>query len=365
LHNESIYFAGAEKMLGYYLGGLLRESPNVTLAATSPELLRRVLPAETQVLAIPAIQPFSFAAFFNQIRTLLRSHRREPFSLIHGWTARTWELTSLMGALVRRPTLGTLHDHPQAPFISRKRQRLMCQTANRGLTHVACVSEAVRQACLQVGYSGRKLSVIHNGLPGCAETRSAARAPEFTIGYLGAFSRRKGFEGFFEILNLVSQKSQLPWQAQVAGEALDQDGRELVEGVRRQFTAAPWWPRIRWMGWTDDVHHFLQQIDLLICPSAQFDPFPTVLLEAGRAGVPVLAAQVGGVAEIVLPSETGWLFKPEDWPHAAEIVARCLANLAQPQAAGKKAQARIISEFALDKMIAQYRELYSTLSANV
>lgn len=92
---------------------------------------------------------------------------------------------------------------------------------------------------------------------------------------------------------------------------------------------------------------------------------PTVLLEAGQAGTPVLATRVGGVAEIILPGQTGWLFKPGDWSGAAAQVAWLVGQPAAELArCGNNAVERVARDFCRGKMSAQYAELFSILSPN-
>jgi glycosyltransferase involved in cell wall biosynthesis len=49
-------------------------------------------------------------------------------------------------------------------------------------------------------------------------------------------------------------------------------------------------------------------LDCVVHPSVEFDPYPTVLLESARAGLPVVASDMGGSREIVRHGETGFLY---------------------------------------------------------
>jgi len=55
---------------------------------------------------------------------------------------------------------------------------------------------------------------------------------------------------------------------------------------------------------------------LVVVPLLEFDPFPTVLLEAGQVGGACPCANIGGIPEIVVEGQTGLLFDPDD-PRAA------------------------------------------------
>jgi len=104
IHNEAHYFAGAERVLSYYLEGFRRRAASSRSdGARQPDF--QVDPSLGQTDLIPAKQQFSISRLCLQVRRILNGRREFPFDLVHGWTARDWELTSLVGCLARRPPL--------------------------------------------------------------------------------------------------------------------------------------------------------------------------------------------------------------------------------------------------------------------
>lgn len=360
LHGEAHYFAGAERMLGYFLAALPEDLASV--AAVPPDTrLAALVPAGMASLALEANTAFSLAGLLRNLARLRRAHRRRPVDMIHAWHARDWELGALAARLLRRPAVGTLHDDPQAPFIRPRRQRLMRLLARHGLARVICVSGAVADRCRQAGYPAEKLVVIHNGLPPGTPEPLPPEA-EFRIGFLGAFSARKGLDRFCEMLGEFDRGAARPWRAVIAGTAQDEAGRALVEQIQTRFAGAPWWGRLEWIGWVADARTLLRRVHVLVVPSAEFDPFPTVLLEAAAAGRPVVAARVGGAPEIVRDEVTGWLYPPE----APAVGARRLRQLAADAACvarmGAAAAAHLAAELSMDKMVVDHRRLYRSLA---
>ncbi len=363
VHPEAEYFAGAEKVLGYFLQGLAGSGHEVTVAAVAQSRVSEIIPSGIATCWLPRNAPFSIRSLLHQVQTLRTTFREKPFDVMHAWAARDWELTAVTGRLTRRPALGTLHDHPHAPFLSRSRQRLMFWSACAGLRRVVCVSEAVRAACVQAGYREHQLRVVHNGLPPATEEGQPPRtAGTFRLGFLGQFSERKGLQGLFEILNELSNLTAVPWEMRLGGEPQEERGRRLVEEIKARFGSAPWWPRVQWCGWIKRPGEFLASLDVLICPSSEFDPFPTVLLEAGRAGVAVLAARVGGVGEIVEEGKTGWLFEARAWSEAAQKLKTVLEAPALARQGGQAAKKRVEELFAIERMLAGYLRVYAELT---
>lgn len=353
-------------MLGHFLVGLLDSGRKVTVAVAPGSRMATLVPAGCEVVAVPNNGRFSPFTLARTLAILRHAHARTPCSVVHGWAARDWELAALAGRMLGLPAAGTLHDHPAASFITRQRQRLMRCAARWGLRRVVCVSAAVRLACEAAGYPADRLAIVHNGLPKVDPPRRSWRADgSLRLGFLGAFSERKGLRGLFATVATLAARVRCPWELHLAGEAQDAEGEKMIAELRRQHAVAPWWPQVHWHGWVDAPAQFLGSVDMLLVPSSEFDPFPTVLLEAGQAGTPVLAARVGGVAEIILPGQTGWMFEPGDWAAAAAqlewLAGQPSAELAR---CGNNASHRVARDFSLERMSAQYGELFSTLSAN-
>lgn len=364
LHGETTYFGGAQKMLAYFLQGAPAAGLEPVVAMAPNPAMREAIPPGIEVVDVPANQKFSVAGLGRQVRAVSSAHRRRPFDVLHGWTARDWELTAAAGRWLRVPTAGLLHDHPEARAISRSRRALMRLSARFGLDRVLCVSRAVEVACREAGYVPMALRTIHNGIPlPPAPGRSPGGTTPPRMGFLGVFTERKGLRLLFEIIARLGASTEVPWSLALAGEAQDAAGRELLAALTSRHSGAPWWSRLQWVGWQRDPFAFLADLDLLITPSSEFDPFPTVLLEAGAMGIPVFASRVGGVAEIVEEGRTGWTFDPARAEVAAALLARVLADPGGLATAGHQARARVEGHFGLARMARDYRALYDSLLA--
>ena len=87
--------------------------------------------------------------------------------------------------------------------------------------------------------------------------------------------------------------------------------------------------------------------------------FPYVVIEAMASGLPVVATDVGGVAEAV--GECGVLVPPRDSAAVAMACVRLLAHAAERKALGAAARARVLQHFTTDHCFATYRSLYEQL----
>jgi glycosyltransferase involved in cell wall biosynthesis len=67
----------------------------------------------------------------------------------------------------------------------------------------------------------------------------------------------------------------------------------------------------RFLGRVEDPKSFYAGIDLLLVPSRQ-DPLPTVIVEAGLSGLPVVASSAGGIPEMITEGGNGYFAETEE-----------------------------------------------------
>ncbi len=101
------------------------------------------------------------------------------------------------------------------------------------------------------------------------------------------------------------------------------------------------------LGYRNDVHELIQNIDILIVPSIHQDPFPTVILEAMAAGKLVIATNIGGAKEMIIPDETGILIPPDDVNESCKKILPLLSNDNKRLILGKLAKEYVLKNFSL------------------
>src|SRR5262249_37028469 len=87
---------------------------------------------------------------------------------------------------------------------------------------------------------------------------------------------------------------------------------------------------------------------------------PVAVLEAGAAGLPVVATAVGGTPEVVEDGRTGHLVPPADPPALADKIAEALADDGRRDM-GRRARQRVRAEFTFAVQAARSRELSARL----
>src|ERR1043166_6079248 len=109
-------------MFLYFTGELAKTGADCAVAAVPGSKVMASLPDGIRTIDVSDNADFSLTKLLRQVRILRRFRQAHPFDVIHAWSSRDWDLGALLGAVTRRPVLGTLHDHPRAGYISPKRR---------------------------------------------------------------------------------------------------------------------------------------------------------------------------------------------------------------------------------------------------
>jgi hypothetical protein len=148
------------------------------------------------------------------------------------------------------------------------------------------------------------ISTVYNGVAGPAEMPPRRSGGSPRVGCIGRISPEKGQREFVAAAARIHDS--LPeCRFVVYGEAMfDCPGRESYPAeVRSAAAGLP----IEFRGWVTDVYGALAELDLLLVPSVGPEATTRVILEAFAAGVPVVAFDKGGIAEVVEEGVTGVL----------------------------------------------------------
>jgi sugar transferase (PEP-CTERM/EpsH1 system associated) len=117
---------------------------------------------------------------------------------------------------------------------------------------------------------------------------------------------------------------------------------------------------VHFAGERKDVADLMRAVDLFVLPSIA-EGISNTVLEAMASGLPVVATDVGGNAELVVHGATGFLIDSGDEEALADTLVRCANSQADILTIGREARSRSERLFSLDAMVNRYAELYETM----
>ncbi|HEX2233925.1 MAG TPA: glycosyltransferase family 4 protein [Thermoleophilaceae bacterium] len=115
---------------------------------------------------------------------------------------------------------------------------------------------------------------------------------------------------------------------------------------------------IAFLGWLDDVSAVLDASDVVVQPSENMDLSPYSVREAMAHGLPVVATAMGGIPELVVHEETGFLVPPSDPGALAQALQRILNDPGRAGEMGSRGRRRIVDHFSMDQMVRAMDSIY-------
>jgi glycosyltransferase involved in cell wall biosynthesis len=104
-----------------------------------------------------------------------------------------------------------------------------------------------------------------------------------------------------------------------------------------------------------------RRCSIALMPSICLDACPTVTMEAMAMGRPVVASRIGGLPDIVVDGETGFLITPGDYRALREAVQRLLSDQALRERMGAVAKQKVV-QFQAKTVVPRFEEIYREVS---
>ncbi len=119
-------------------------------------------------------------------------------------------------------------------------------------------------------------------------------------------------------------------------------------------------PGIIHIGFTSQIEPYYAAMDILVLPTRR-EGFPYTLLEAASMGLPVIATEVVGCVDAVVPGQTGLLVAPEDVSALTAAMRKLLDHPQLRLQMGQKARKRVEEKFASRRLLDAHIELYRSM----
>ena len=125
---------------------------------------------------------------------------------------------------------------------------------------------------------------------------------------------------------------------------------KLAESIKSHVIFTGWLPR-------SQIYRYYNIADVFVLPSLS-EGLPSALLEASAAGKPCVASNVGGVPDVTVHGETGYLVDRSDINSYARCVKILLANEDLSREMGRKAAEHVKENFNWDVVVDKYEKIY-------
>ena len=244
---------------------------------------------------------------------------------------------------------------------------------------VACSAFMARWLVDEVGVEKSSVDIIYTGVdvtnrPPRWQLRASERAElrarygiddnTFVFVFAGRLVKEKGVSEMLDAFEQLDKRR--PVVLLIAGNVRDSSDPKNEKAVYgRMVTARMAGMRgVHWVGslHPNEMHEFLLCGDAFLLPSLWHDPFPTVMLEAAIAGLPIIAGRRGGITEFLdgCPS-VPMLDDPGDSMALAEAMKALIANPDGGVTAGRWLNAKVSAHFDWRRVTDEFEDLYDRL----
>jgi glycosyltransferase involved in cell wall biosynthesis len=226
-----------------------------------------------------------------------------------------------------------------------------------------CASEAIRQMLVGDGVPAARAVTVHEGIDiERVDSASPAKLHEELwlphhapiVGNVAALVPHKGQRHLIEAARLVLP--QVPdARFIIAGEG------ELRPALERQIKDHHLEKHVLLVGFRPDVLSLHKAFDIFVLSSVT-EGLGTSLLDAMAAGKPVVATMTGGIPEVVVDGETGFLVPPRDHAAMAEAIVALLKDEALRRRMGEAGRARACALFSAERMVQETLRVYQRVA---
>jgi glycosyltransferase involved in cell wall biosynthesis len=213
-----------------------------------------------------------------------------------------------------------------------------------------------RDALMTLGIAPRRIVMIRGSGVDCNHFRPLPDpdATTVTVALVSRMLRTKGVLDAAAATRLLRERG-VPVELLLAGPP-DPDNRgSLTSESLVSLTAGP---GIEWLGPIADVRAVWRRAAIAVLPSTYGEGVPKALLEAAACARPIVASDVPGCREVVLPGETGLLVPPRHVNELAAAIAALAGDPARRKAMGRAGRALVEREFDENKVARETLAVY-------
>lgn len=359
-------WGGAQRYVFELAGAAKARGHEVAVAyGTEGHLVERLTEAGIRTLQVPSLaRDIDARSDWESLRALVALLKEERPDVVHVNSSKGG-LAILAARIVRVPRIiFTAHGwafNEARPWW----QKLLLRGAYAAtllLSHATiCVSEAVRRDMSWL--PGARLRVVKNAI-GAPAFRSRDEARDaLVLGmkdavWLGMIAELHPSKRVEDAIDALAELSVSHPEALlvVIGEG---EMRPALEERVRHYGMSD---RVRLVGFKPDAAAHLPAFDIFFMPS-RTEALGLALLEAGHAGLPVVAARVGGIPEVVRHKETG-LLVPAENPHAlSRALRRLIEHPEEAHTYAAKLKERVGEAFSKERMLEETFRVYDLEAA--
>lgn len=345
--------------------GLVARGHRVYAASRGGEWLKRLagygiehiyVPLHTKSIVSPRLLPAYFI--------LRKVIREKDIGIMHSQTRVSSVLAYWVSRKTSVPFVSTAHGF----FRPRWERRVFPCWGER----VIAISDAVKEHLVKdFKVSENRIRLVYNGIDLVRNQKSVTSLPrqsEIVRGNQKEIKEKFGLkEG--QVVGIIARLSEVKGHRYLItamkkvieeipnAQLLSVGDGKIKEGLEDLARSLHIENRIHFISAVSDTALALSVMDVFVMPSLQ-EGLGLAIMEAMRAGIPVIGSSVGGIASLVRDGQTGILAAPADSEGLAMAIINILKDRKKARALCDNAAKMIVKEFSLERMALDTEKVY-------
>lgn len=257
----------------------------------------------------------------------------------------------LLYPLFRNNIVYHIHD----PHSHSKQAKFFIKLIDKKVKKYIAVSEFIKNDLINCGIRAEKIEVIYNGieiLP--LSDKDYIGVDVFNIGIVGQVIHRKGHLIAVDALHKLVQQN-LNVQLIIVGvgdTSFEKEVREKIEKLNLQ-------DKVVWKGFVKDTYKIYEELDVVIAPTLNEEPFGLMACEANMLSIPAIVSNKGGLPEIVEDDFNGYTFNAENADELASKMLLLYNDRAKAVQFGLNGREKVSHLFSIEQMNSSIAALMS------
>ncbi|MBC1280907.1 glycosyltransferase family 4 protein [Nostoc sp. UCD121] len=274
--------------------------------------------------------------------------------IVHAHSSKAGLVARLASCKYQVPVVFTAHGWGFSsgnPLIRRWIALLSEKLAAPLAKKIICVSESDRQLALSLGVGNQNsLVTVRYGISNI-NTPIPIANPAKDLPRLIMVARFNEQKDQYTLLKAIAQLSNYPIHLDLVGSG---SSLEACKTLAQSLGIAD---QVSFLGDRTDVPNLLAQSQIFIL-STHYEGLPISILEAMRAGLPIIATSVNGIPEEVVHGKTGFLVPRQDVQALADALKTLIQSPETRQRMGEAGRQKFLQEFTVEQMINETRTIY-------
>ncbi len=302
------------------------------------------------------------------IKRLADEIKNDGYDIVHCHGARANFIGMFLKGKIKVPLITTMHSDYKLDFKDNFYKRFVFTTLNqialKKFNYYIAISDTFKEMLIHRGFEESQIFTVYNGIDtdmkldyigkdDFLKSKGIDYKGEFIIGIIARLDKVKDHETFLKAAKILVENNN-NGMFLIAGDGNDK--KNLIS-LAKDLNIND---NVHFIGFVDDPFSFFNAIDINTLTSLS-ESFPYAVLEGALMKKPIVSTDVGGLKELVIDGETGYLIEVGDYVCLADRIKILMDDKEKMLKMGENIYEKVKNEFSSDFMAEEHVKIYNEI----